>query len=283
MGQALDAVEMDHTWPCTPTQANVPAFCPAGQSPNLWYYNDFESVTSLTTCPSNGVLSSWCLNKPSSILGSFATSGVQSLWGYNQPTTDLIGVQVVFGSMPPPGARLQFNHSYGFENFFDGGQVRLSTDGGGTFFDGGSLITAGASYGGTVSSCCGNPLGGQSAFLGDSFGYTATQLDLSSLSGSAFGFLFLIGTDFSIDDRGWFVDDPRIYTCAVCRFNRTLDAGYTGMASHYKATNSITAGNGFSVKFDEAVTFEAGNFVALQSGFSAVGNFTVITNSGACP
>lgn len=286
VGQALDAVEMDHTWPCTPVQASVPPFCPAGQSPDLWYHDDLENVVGLTTCPSNGALAAWCLNKPTSVLGSFATSGVQSLWGYNQPTTDLIGVQIVFGGMPPSNARLQFNHSHGFENlgaFFDGGLVRLSTDGGGTWFDGGPRITAGASYGGTVSACCGNPIGGLSAFVGDTFGYTATQLDLSSLSGSAFGFQFLVGTDNLFDDRGWFVDDPRIYTCASCVVDRTLDAGYTGMASHYEASNSITAGDGFTVKFDEAVTFEVGNFVALESGFSAAGDFTVITDSGACP
>lgn len=287
VGQALDAVEMNLTWPCVPVQAAAPAFCPVGQSPELAYYDDFENVTGLATCPSNSLPTSWCLNKPSSLLGAFATSGVQSLWGYNRPSAGSIAVQVVFGSMPPASSRLQFNHSYGFENFltlyFDGGQVQTSTDGGGTWQDAGSLITAGASYGGTVSSGFGNPLAGQSAFVRESWGYTATQLDLSPLSGSAFGYRFLVGTDSSFDDYGWFVDDARIYTCAACLANRTLDGAYTGMASHYKAANSIVAGDGFTVEPDEDVTFEVGNFVALESGFRVEGDFTVITDSGACP
>jgi hypothetical protein len=220
-------------------------------------------------------------------LGSFATSGNRSLWGYNRSSAGSVGVGVIFGGMPPASSRLQFNHSHGFENDalsnYDGGQVLYSTDGGGTWNDGGGLITGGQSYGGTVSSCCSNPMGGQSAFVRDSWGYTATQLDLSSLSGSAFGYLFRVGTDTSVDEYGWFVDDVRIYTCPTCLANRTLDSRYTGMAPHYKAASSITAGDGFTVQFGEDVTFEVGNFVALGDGFSASGDFTVITNSGACP
>jgi bacillolysin len=287
VGQALDGVEMSQTWPCTPTQAAVPAFCPAGESPVLAYYDDFEAVVGLSDCPAAGVPASWCVNTPSSLLGAFATSGVQSLWGYDRPSSGSMAVQVVFGSMPPANSFLQFNHSYGFENFltqyYDGGQVQTSTDGGGSWQDAGALITAGATYGGTVSNCCGNPLAGQSAFVRDSWGYTATQLDLSSLSGSAFGYRFVVGTDSSTDEFGWFVDDARIYTCGVCVADRTLDGAYTGMASHYKASNSIVAGDGFTVKPDESVTFEVGNFVALTSGFRAQGDFKVITDSGACP
>jgi len=287
VGQALDAVEMDQSWPCSPSQAAVPAFCPAGESPSLWYYEDFESAGGLSDCPSAGVPSAWCFNTPSSLLGAFATSGVRSLWGYNRPTTGTIAAQAVFGSMPPASSRLQFNHSHGFENAtssnFDGGQIYYSTDGGSSWNDGGSLISAGEAYGGVVSSCCNNPIGGQSAFVRDSWGYTATQLDLSALSGSAFGYRFLVGTDFTVDEYGWFVDDVRIFTCSECLANRTLDGAYTGTASHYKASSSITAGDGFTVKFDEDVTFEVGDFVALESGFRVEGDFTVITNSGVCP
>lgn len=286
--KALDAVEMNATWPCSPTQAAVPAYCPVGQGPSLWYYEDFEGgLGGLPACSSTGVLTTWCVNGPTSLLGSFATSGVKSLWGYNRSTVDSIGVGVIFGSMPPAGSRLQFNHSYGFENsggsFWDGGQVSYSTDGGSSWNDGGGLITAGQSYGGTVSTACSNPMGGQGAFVADSWGYTASQLDLSSLGGSAFGYLFLVGTDCTVDEYGWFVDDVRIYTCPTCLTDRTLDGAYTGMAPHYKATNSITAGDGFAVQFGEDVTFEVGNFVALGDGFSVSGDFTVITGSGACP
>ena len=286
VGEALDAVEMAATWPCAPSQAAAPAFCPAGRSPTLWYHQDFEGDIGLTTCPSGGVIAGFCVNRSSSLLGSFATSGTSSAWGYNQGTTDLIGLQITFPSLPPAGSRLRFNHSYGFENAtdnYDGGQVHYSTNGGSTWLEAGGSITGGQSYGGVISSCCGNPLSGQSAFVRDSWGYGVSQLSLGSLSGSAFAFRWVIGTDDLLDDYGWFIDDVRIYSCATCVTDRILDTGYTGTAEHYQAADSITAGDGFTVLPGESVTLEAGNRVVLGDGFRVIGELAVVTDSGACP
>lgn len=101
--------------------------------------------------------------------------------------------------------------------------------------------------------------------------------------GSAFGYGFIVATDSSVDEFGWFIDDVRIYTCPECLAHRTLDAAYTGMAAHYRASESITAGDGFTVDAGEDVTFEAGDKVVLGDGFRAVGDLTVITGSGVCP
>lgn len=285
---ALDAVEMRDPWPCAPAQAAVPAYCPAGQGPELWYYEDFEgSVVGVPDCPSDQVVPFWCINRATSVLGPFATSGEGSLWGYDKPSADTIWFWRNFLEMPPAGARLQFNHSHGFDNsgssYFDGGHVIVSTDGGATFNNAVGLISAGDTYGGVLSSCCSNPFGGLTAFVGDTWGYTATQLDLSSLSGSAFGYGFIVATDASVDEYGWFIDDVRIYTCPECLAHRTLDSAYTGMADHYKASESITAGDGFTVAPGEDVTFEAGGKVVLGDGFRAAGDLTVITGSGVCP
>ena len=285
--KALDAVEMSLTWPCSPQQAAVPAFCPAGQGPELWYYEDFEGeVVGVPDCPSNQTPWYWCVNTPDSLLGTFATSGLRSLWGYNQPVVDDIWFWRNFVEMPPPDARLQFNHSYGFDNsgstFYDAGHVIVSTNGGSSFANAQFLISDGAEYDGPISTCCGNPFGGLAGIVGDSYGYTASQLDLSSLAGTAFSYGFIVATDSTVDEYGWFVDDVRIYTCPTCPATRVLDAAYTGMAPHYKAATSITAGDGFAVQHGEAVTLEAGDRVVLGSGFRAAGELTVITG-GACP
>ena len=287
VGKALDAVEMSDPWPCSPTQAAVPAFCPVGQGPELWYYEDFEGdVVGVPDCAPTGVPSTWCVNGPTSLLGSFATSGERSLWGYNQGVAGEMWFWRNFFDMPPANARLQFNHSHGFENDstfnYDGGHVVVSTDGGAVFNNAFGLISAGDTYGGTLSTCCSNPFGGLTAFVRDSWGYTATQLDLSPLSGSAFGYGFIVATDSVVDEYGWFVDDVRIYTCPTCPAHRVLDAAYTGMAPHYRASGTITAGDGFTVEAGEAVTLEAGTRVALGSGFRAAGDLTVITGA-ACP
>lgn len=287
VGEALDAVEMAATWPCAPQQAEVPAFCPVGQGPELWYYEDFEGeVVGVPDCPADFVPWYWCVNQPGSLLGAFATSGERSLWGYNQATAGTIWFWRNFVEMPPPDARLQFNHSHGFDNvgatFYDAGHVVVSTNGGSSFDNAQFLITDGAEYDGPISSCCGNPFGGLAGIVADSWGYTASQLDLSSLSGSAFSYGFVVATDNAVDEYGWFVDDVRIYTCPTCPANRVLDAAYTGMAAGYKASGTITAHDGFNVPFGEEVTFEAGTRVVLGDGFRAAGDLTIATGV-ACP
>ena len=171
------------------------------------------------------------------------------------------------GANLPASARMQFNHSYGFENFgsiyYDGGVVEYGTNSGSNWSDGGPLIAAGQSYGGTVNNCCSNPFGGQSAFVGDTWGYTATNLDLATLAGQSFAYRFNIGTDFIVDEYGWFVDDVRIYTCSTCLPDRLLTNAHSGTAALLQANNSVTAGSGFTVGVGENVRFEAGTSVIL--------------------
>jgi bacillolysin len=216
VGKALDAVEMANPWPCSPSQAAVPLFCPAGQVPNNVFFDNLENTAS----------NNWAITTLSGINHwfypaefSFATSGVNNLFGYNQPSTGDSAIAMMSGVAIPAGARLQFNQAYGFENggttYWDGGVIEYSTNSGASWLDAGSLITAGAVYGGAISTADTNPLAGRNAFVGDSFGYTASQLDLSSLSGQSVRFRFRIGTDHVGDDFGWFIDDVRIYTCAV--------------------------------------------------------------------
>jgi hypothetical protein len=285
VGDALDAVEMSSPWPCTPAQGVFPSYCSPGEAPTLMHYWNVEQ-SSLPACPSGGVTSGWCVEQPSSLLGTYATSGIKSYWAYNAPSEGSwwVSINPGIGSLPA-GSRMQFNHSHGFENFstlayYDGGVVEYSTNGGASWSDGGALITAGQAYGGTISSCCLNPLGGRSAFVADSWGYTASQLNLSSLSGQSFQYRFLIGTDSSMDEYGWFVDDIRIYTCGVCATSRVLDADYNGLASFYGATNSVEAGAGFVVGAMETVTLQAPE-IRLTNNFEVHGDLTI--NNSTCP
>jgi Zn-dependent metalloprotease len=284
VGDALDAVELSATWPCSPAQAPAPALCSAGQAPSLWFSWDVES-SGLTPCPPSGLPANWCLNQPSSLLGAFATSGVRSYWGYNRGSVAALRLVVPTTGTLPADARMQFNHAHGFENvgpvkYYDGGVVEYSTDGGATWIDAGSKIVAGQTYGGTVDTCCGNPLAGSSAFVADTWGYTATQLDLSALAGQGFWSAFHIGTDASGDEYGWFVDDIRIYTCTECVFHRVLNAAYNGLAPSYRAVVSIEAGAGFGVGAMESVMLQAPE-VRLTDDFDASGQLTISNTS--CP
>ncbi|HMH52589.1 MAG TPA: M4 family metallopeptidase [Candidatus Acidoferrum sp.] len=219
VGRALDAVQMANAWPCSPPQAAVPAFCPAGQVPATLFFDNLENtaagnwtITTATGTPH------WFYPPPADSV--FATSGVRNFFGYDRPTIADSAIAMTSSvAIPAGGARLQFNHAYGFENGatanYDGGVIEYSTNGGASWSDAGSLITAGATYGGTISSSFSNLLGGRSAFVKHSFGYTASQLNLTSLAGQNVRFRFRMGTDSSVDDYGWFIDDIRLYRCVA--------------------------------------------------------------------
>jgi bacillolysin len=217
---ALLAVEMTNRWPCTPLQPLVPDLCGPGQVVSNLFFDDLEITSSghWSTARLSGAYNHWVGGAGDSGLyfTNFAASGRYNFWGDDLSTAGNSAVQMrVDVAIPQGDVRMQFNHAYGFENYlttcYDGAVLECSTNSGSTWFDAGSLITAGATYGGTITSGFGNPLAGRSGFVRDSYGYTASQLTLTNLAGRNVRFRFRIGTDSSVGDYGWFIDDVRIY------------------------------------------------------------------------
>ncbi|MGH8507259.1 MAG: M4 family metallopeptidase [Gammaproteobacteria bacterium] len=206
---ALDAVEMPQAICAIPGE---PELCPAGQTRTDLFFDGLEAGGGNFVTQTAAGSNSW-------FLGSFfAKTGVFHL--DNAPGGGITDSSVAMNldvPIPAGGARMQFSHVWEFEEFFstffDGAVVEFSTNGGASWNDAGSLIIAGAPYNGTLSSCCGNPLGGRAAFVGESFGYTATQLNLTSLAGQNARFRFRFGADSIVASVGSDVDDVRIYRC----------------------------------------------------------------------
>ncbi len=144
----------------------------------------------------------------------YASTGQYMLYGYDQPSVSDMSARLKNAVNLPAGqnAYVHFRHAYDFEASFDGGVVEYSTNGGGSWSDAGSLAVNNG-YNGTLSGSFGNPLGGRNAFTGMSSGYTATRLNLSSLAGNPVLLRFRIGTDNSVSDLGWLIDDVHVYTC----------------------------------------------------------------------
>jgi hypothetical protein len=110
---------------------------------------------------------------------------------------------------------LRFNHSYDFEGpNWDGGILEYSTDAGTNWNDAGALIDHNG-YTGAIAGTGGNPLAGRQAWINRSWGMTSSRVDLSSLAGSSVRFRFRFGTDNTIDDFGWYIDDVEVYQCVT--------------------------------------------------------------------
>lgn len=145
-------------------------------------------------------------------------SGAYNLWGYDQdPANNLpsdYSIQMTpFVSIPSgKTVNMHFDHAYEFEQIYDGGVLEFQTSPAGSWNDTAGFFSANG-YNGTVSSGYSNPLGGRNAFVQSSSGMTSSRLSLNSLAGQSVRFRFRIGTDASIDNLGWFIDNLKIYTC----------------------------------------------------------------------
>ncbi len=118
-----------------------------------------------------------------------------------------------------------FWHTYSYENYYDGGVIEISTDGGSSWADLGALITSGNGYNDTLSG--GNPLGAREAWSGGSIGpMEEVTVDLSSYDGEAVNIRFRLGCDYSVGGAGWYIDDVTLEDCQVFQ-GSTMDCDYT--------------------------------------------------------
>jgi Zn-dependent metalloprotease len=204
------AVEMNQQ-PVSGYNPEAP-LCPAGQTPVNLFFDNLESGTGNWTFGVLSGTSRW------GRVSGYAHSGTYSLYGNDYPATVSDSFAAMNTSVTlPANAYLHFAHAYGFEdsgtNYYDGGVLEYSTNGGASWNDAASLFDYNG-YKGTIRSGFGNPLGGRSGFIADSHGYISSRLNLASLAGQSVRFRWRMGTDSSGYDLGWVVDDVRIYTCS---------------------------------------------------------------------
>jgi hypothetical protein len=101
----------------------------------------------------------------------------------------------------PSGVMFNFWQWYQFEQGWDGGNVKISTDGGNTW----TLITPEGGYPGTLSS---NPyMTGQQGYTGTGPGWEKEEFDLSAYEGMLVQIMFETASDGSVTYPGWYIDD----------------------------------------------------------------------------
>jgi subtilisin family serine protease len=110
-----------------------------------------------------------------------------------------------------PYALFSFWHWYYIETNWDGGNVKVSTDGGATW----DIVTPVGGYNGTARS--GNAgIPGEPCFTGYNNDYWhEVQFDLSAYAGQSIMLRFHAGSDGSVQRTGWYVDDVRLSSTAT--------------------------------------------------------------------
>ncbi|MHC4390416.1 MAG: Ig domain-containing protein [Planctomycetota bacterium] len=102
---------------------------------------------------------------------------------------------------------IKFQHFYGFEPDFDGGNLKISSDGGATFVsvDNPELSVP---YNSLIDGSFGNPLDQQDAYSGQIFNWEEVEITLLPAQATAQVVLrFEFGADDSVTMEGWFIDE----------------------------------------------------------------------------
>jgi subtilisin family serine protease len=159
-------------------------------------------------------------------------------------------------------ATLRFWHWYNTETNYDGGVVEISTNGGASWQDIGPYITQNG-YNTTMKTGYDNPLAGREAFSGNSEAFVETVADLSQYDGEQVLIRFRLGTDYSAEADGWYVDNVLLGTQAMLPINTTLAAAILS-AEDTVTTEVIASLDNAPVAHEDAVTTTTNEAVVMD-------------------
>ena len=214
---------------------NAPDICGAGEKRNVIWKDDFEAGLGNWTLTSRAVYSGakaydWSADStlPGDRTGTAAYGPAPDEGDCSATAGDISGSSSMTSApilLPGAGqkaARLTFDHYVATEAGYDGGNLKISVNGGAF-----SVVPAGAftfnPYNTTMASAPGNtnPLAGQAGFSGTDGGeltgsWGQSQVDLSMVGvkpGDTIPLRFDIGRDGCGGIDGWYVDDVTVLTC----------------------------------------------------------------------
>ena len=208
VASALRAVEMNLKPMCA-NYVTPPPLCASGAAPTSTLFSDnFEIVPPTQWTVSSTTTTQWGF-------GNFWGDGQFHMFGPATESQSIHNLSMASSVVIPANARMHFEHAFFHDEFvgdyFDGGVIEYSTNGGATWNSAQTLIEAGRTYNGTLDPA--NPLGAVPAFVFDSYGFTGTRLNLSTLQGQSVRFRFRVSNDPIVAYFGWSVDNVQIYTC----------------------------------------------------------------------
>ncbi|MDH2416397.1 M4 family metallopeptidase [Nocardioides sp. CER19] len=208
----------------TPTQARQPADAPANSCPSGT--RQVEMLDSETGNAATFTAGPNWVRGASPTWGSNATSGTASWsnthpWSSADTTPGASSLTLATPVSLPAGQRsyLRFQGWYLLDyvdaTYYDAGTVEVDrTDDPQPPIDAATLPWVdGPSQ--VIAEGSGNPAAGRLGFGGDSRGWIASQLDLSSLAGHPVRPRFTLDNDSAYWSPGWFLDDITVYTCST--------------------------------------------------------------------
>jgi Zn-dependent metalloprotease len=210
----------------------TPVLCPAGQVPASFFSQTFESdpfaagwaATTGVTSPDFTPRAWVWLNSLPKRAGS-GVFAVDFQGGTCAPGGDESGVIQLESPtfvVPSSSARLAFDHNMASEATYDGGNLKISVNGGAFTVVPAVNYTFNPYVGGLNGAGSTNPMAGQPAFSGadggsNSGSWGRSVIDLTGLAsaGNSVKLRWDFGTDGCAGVDGWYVDDVVAFTCGA--------------------------------------------------------------------
>lgn len=235
--KVLLAVELraDNSCGFQPLLKPVAALCEGANAGLALFYENFESglngfITSAATASGSWFVRNWELKPAPGGRSGNVAFGVDYQGGNctSSIQAGIIRLESPLITIPAETAgniNMAFDHYVATEETWDGGNIKYSINGEAWTLLPQSAFTANG-YNNVLNTAAAgndNPLQGQRAFSGADGGtvtgsWGQSQIDLTSIGlvpGSTIKFRWEMGTDGCNGIDGWYVDDIRVYTCAV--------------------------------------------------------------------
>jgi Zn-dependent metalloprotease len=273
-------------------QAGDPPLCPAGGGlPQTFFFDDFESAPANWTFGTYGTTPdftprawSWRDTLPSGRRGSafFGTDpdiGTCAAGGDESGVITLTSpnVTVPAGSSP----RLAFDHWMSTEAPWDGGNVKISVNGGPFTLVADADFTFN-SYNAAIDPTSTNPLFGQAAFTGGdggsvsgSWARSLVNLAPYAAAGDTVQLRYDMGTDGCTGFFGWYVDDVRLYSCTAATGTPALAIGDASVVEGNAGTTDLVLPVTLSTASATPVTVD----YATADGSATSGDYTPTTGT----
>ena len=215
---------------------NTPNLCANQKNPPLHYHEDFEDGLAGWTLSNQGVFAGWPgtnwvqdTSLPGGRAGSAAFGEDLQIGNCDGGAGDVSGVMrlqspaIILPDAAVLNPRLTFQHYFATEFGWDGGNLKISVNGG-EFM----VVPAAAfifnPYNSTLNTAAQgntNPLAGQPGFTGTDGGevtgsWAESQIDLTKLgvkAGDTIQLRFDMGMDGCTGIDGWYVDDIKLQSC----------------------------------------------------------------------
>ncbi|PWB67570.1 MAG: hypothetical protein C3F15_17745, partial [Holophagae bacterium] len=211
--------------------------CGPGTVPVVHFSDDFESGAPGWTHSGTG--DSWALdNSPISPPPSGS-------WVFHADDAALVTDQRLVSPpvvLPAGNAPITLQH-WSYQDIeatsggcYDGGIVEISTNGGTTWTQLTPMPETDP-YDGPVSSTFGNPLAGLNAWCGDPAPWTRSVVNLDAYAGQTAQFRFRLGSDSSVGQQGWEIDNVSVQSCEAGEPGLPFSDGFeSGDTSAWSAT-----------------------------------------------